>query len=202
MTGVSLTVVIPSIPPRAQFFKRALASVDAQTQQPSAVAVHLDLEHAGAAEARNRALAKADTTWVAFLDDDDWLHPHHLDHLLCCAEATGADMVYPWFSSNGPDVLYVDRERAAMRPFDAKARDWLITKGKFIPITVLVRRELLMDVGGFTSPPWASPDNPCEDWGTWRKLALAGAVFHHLPEVTWQWEHWWGHTAGRPWVGT
>lgn len=200
MSGVSLTVVIPTIPPRAEFLKRALASVEAQQQQPTAVAVYTDTEHLGAAEARNRAMAQADTTWVAFLDDDDWLFPWHLDHLLVCAERTDADIVYPWFESNGVDPLFIDRERAAFRPFDEKARDWLINWGNFIPVTALVRREALLDVGGFQRPPGATTDIPCEDWGAWRALASAGAKFVHLPERTWHWQHWWGHTAGRPWV--
>lgn len=195
-----VTVVVPTIPPRVRLLEKALESVRAQTDPPGDVAVFLDGEHLGAATARNRALAEAGTEWVAFLDDDDWLLPHHLDHLLVCAERTGADLVYPWFHTNGTDPLFVDGERAAMRPFDEKARDWLVNRGNFIPITTLARRELLMDVGGFAPPPFASEDNPCEDWGAWRALAQAGARITHLPEVTWEWHHWSGHTSGRPWT--
>lgn len=197
--SVSLTVVIPTIPPRAQFLDRALKSVRAQTQLPSDVVFCVDEDHDGAAATRNRALGQANTKWVAFLDDDDWFHPQHLDHLLVCAERTDADLVYPWFTTNGTDPLFIDFERAAMRPFDDKARDWLINRGNFIPITTLVRREALMDVGGFSMPPQADPGNPCEDWGAWRLLALADAKFIHLPECTWEWNHWYGNTSGRPW---
>lgn len=195
-----VTVCIPTIPPREAFLARALASVEAQTLTPAAVSVYPDLEGLGAAGARNAAMAAADTEWVAFLDDDDWLLPKHLDVLLSAAEETGADLVYPWFESNGTDPLYIANQRAAFRPFDELSRYWLIHHGNFIPVTTLVRREVLLDVGGFAPPPGASASIPCEDWGAWRALALAGAKFYHVPERTWHWQHWHGHTGGRPWT--
>lgn len=195
-----IDVCIPSIPPRAALATRALASVEAQTRTADRVIVNVDTEHVGAAASRNAALALATAEWVAFLDDDDWFLPQHLERLLACAEETGADMVYPWFESNGTDPLFIDNEPAAFRPFDEQARQWLISRGNFIPITVLARREMLLDVGGFQHPPNADDWNPCEDWGAWRALAMADANIVHLPERTWFWFRWYGHTSGRPWV--
>lgn len=195
----SVDVCIPSIPPRQRMATRAIASVGEQTLKPARVIVNVDTHKMGAAFSRNAALEKASAEWVAFLDDDDWLFPEHLEHLMKCAEETGADMVYPWFESNGPDPLFIDNEAAGMRPFDDKAREWLINTGNFIPVTALVKRELLLEVGGFQIPPNGDEWNPCEDWGAWRAVAMAGANIVHLPERSWMWFRWYGHTAGRPW---
>ena len=43
--------------------------------------------------AKNRGLAKANGTWVGFIDSDDWIHPDMYPDLLRKAEETGADLV-------------------------------------------------------------------------------------------------------------
>lgn len=196
-------VCIPSIPSRWTLLQRAAASVVEQTRQASELHIVLDVEHAGAAATRTAALAESSADYVAFLDDDDWFLPQHLERLMETAEETDADVVYPWFETNGYDPLYVAGVRAEGRPFDDLSRKWLITMGNFIPITALVRREALMDVGGFQnhSSHNESLNHPtCEDWEAWRRLALNGAKFVHLPERTWFWNHWGGNTGGRPWT--
>ncbi len=196
---MSVTVCIPSIPPRRDLLTRALASVAAQTVAPDAIAIAHDLTGEGAAQTRNRALHMATTEWVAFLDDDDEFYPEHLDLLIAHQAETGADLVYPWMDIIGWDEHdFNDRDPLGMfnKPFDLAeldVRNW-------IPVTYLVRRELAMDVGGFPhleSERW--PMDNCEDWGFLRDLRDAGATFAHLPERTWAW-HWNGrNTSGKPW---
>lgn len=77
-----VTVVIPSIPPRAKLLHRALDSVLTQRYTADAIVVEVDRDHAGAAVTRNRGLAKVDTEWTAFLDDDDVFGPDHLAELM------------------------------------------------------------------------------------------------------------------------
>lgn len=182
-----VTVVIPSIPPRRELLRRALDSVWAQSAPPAAVSVAIDYKHAGAAVTRNRALAGATTEWVAFLDDDDELYPHHLERLMTHAMVTGADVVWPWF-----DVI------GGTDPFPMhEGREFDPTEPHAFPITALVRRELAVGVDGF--PLERDPHNGHgggEDWLFWLKLAEIDAKFAHLPERTWCWHHDSGNTGG------
>lgn len=184
-----VTAAIPVHLPRLRtYLHRALDSVLLQTHPVDALSVAVDKEHEGAGATRNRALAGVRTEWTAFLDsDDEWL-PEHIALLLAHAEETGADLVYPWFTvPAGWDPL---------RQFEGKEfrGEWLNDQN-MIPITVLVRTEMLRDVGGFEprGPAW----NPCEDYAAWLKLRDAGAKIVHLNRRTWLW-HWHsGNTSGR-----
>lgn len=192
---MTVTVCIPSIAPRGRMLTRAIASVAAQTRPANGIAIAIDHDRRGAAVVRNEAWQMASTEFVAFLDDDDELLPHHLEHLLAVQADTGADVVYPWHRIIGPDGrTKADLLGAQGQPFVASELD----NRNFIPVTILVRRSLLADVGGFprpNSPEW--PHGDCEDWGCWRRLRDAGAVFVHTPEITWLWHHHGKNTSGR-----
>ena len=184
----TVTAVIPAHRPRVKRqLHRALDSVLMQNRAVDAISVAVDKLHEGAAVTRNRALACVTTDWTAFLDSDDTWYPEHIGSLLACAQETGADMVYPWFEViNGWDP-FPEREG---RPFNPELLDHQNT----IPITVLIRTELIRTVGGFT--PKGPPDNPCDDWGAWIKVRDAGAKIVHLNRRTWAW-HWGDNTGGR-----
>lgn len=185
-----VTAVIPAIPPRVADGKlhRALASVLAQTRAVDAVVVQVDHDRAGAAANRTAALRAVGTEWSALLDDDDEWSPGHVAALLAHAEATGTDLVYPWFEVAGGTDPWPHREG---QPFDREA----LRGENFVPITVLVRTELLRAIGGFL--PKGPPDNPCEDWGTWDALLGQGARFEHLSVRTWTWHMHGENTSGR-----
>jgi glycosyltransferase involved in cell wall biosynthesis len=181
---------------------RAIASVAAQTRQPDQIVVSIDRDGIGAAANRNRALESATGEWVAFLDDDDEFLPDHLELLLATAEKHGADLVYPWYEGCNPHLFTVPVDGKLVDPLGVpwgpELEKHFRTVGNIIPITVLVRRDLLLKVGGFI--PKGSADNPCEDWGTWERMLDAGAVFAHCPEVTWRWNGHGNHTSGRKWT--
>lgn len=202
----TVAVIVPTIPGREQVLARALQSIADQTRLADQVVVEPDNDRTGAAATRNRALEEVTCEWTAFLDDDDTWYPQHLERLLATASATDADLVYPWFDGiNAAGVLATmwggEQVTPFRVPFGAEQREQLLTVANFIPVTVLVRTGLLRAVGGFSPPPWQTPDNPCEDWGAWVKLLHAGARFVHLPEVTWTWRSDVPHTSGAAIIG-
>jgi glycosyltransferase involved in cell wall biosynthesis len=186
-----VTAVIPAILPRVQtYLHRAVDSVLQQDRPVEAISVRIDHERVGAARNRTHAASGANTKWLAFLDDDDEWNPDHIRLLMEHAEETGADMVYPWFTvpSAGGFDPWPEREG---QPFD----ETLLRTMNYIPVTVLVKSELIWEVGGFT--PKGPPENPCDDWGTWEKIVAAGGKISHLNRRTWLW-HWHsGNTSGR-----
>ncbi len=184
----SITVIVPTIPPRAETLARALETVAAQTLQPAAVIVEMDDQREGAAAVRNRALKRVETEYVAFLDDDDELLPDHLK--LCARYATlsGVDVVYPGYEVVGGE----DPVNCFGIPFDAG----LLKRRNFIPISTLCRTRLAIAAGGFQPRPDEHGD-PCEDWGLWLAMLERGAKFGHLPQKTWRW-HLGDTTRGRP----
>lgn len=203
--SADVTVCIPTFPRRVDLLLEAVDSVKAQTYPSVKQVVATDTTGVGAAINRNRALQEATTEWVAFLDDDDVLYPDHIARCMETAEQHQSDLVYPWFDLfEGVDPLSVKIGNHYVTPyrreFGPEHVTHLRTIGNFIPVTVLVRRELLMDVGGFpqpNTPEWPNTTN--EDWGCWLRLLDAGARFDHAPHRTWRWRWHRGNTSGRPW---
>lgn len=201
----TISVVIPTFPLRRWMLTTALDSVWSQTRVPDQLVIQIDNNGEGACGTRNKGIEAVTSEWTAFLDDDDFLYPQHIEHLLAKAEETHADFVYPWFDGqHSSGLLAVEVEGVAREvlgvEFGEEQAQCLRTKGNFIPVTCLVRTELIQGVGGFSSPPWASADNPCEDWGCWIKLLDVGAKFVHLPERTWRWNVHGKNTSGRVWT--
>lgn len=186
-----VTAVIPTITTRKDMLNRAIKSVLNQDRPVDAISIWADHKHDGAAPTKNNALQGVHTEWVAFLDDDDEWLPKHITTLVSAANATGADVIYPWFyiaSEMGFDPL-----DAFGKEFDADE----LRNRNYIPTPVLARTKLIQDVGGF-APYGDQIGSTCDDWGLWRKLLDAGATFHHVAERTWVW-HWHGaNTSGLP----
>ena len=193
-----VTVVIPSIQEReGTFLQKAVHSVQEQTIGFENLDLHVvsDTGGFGPAVMRNVGVGSADTEWIAFLDDDDWLFPHHLEVLLKAAEMSGADVVWPWFEVFG-----------GTDPFPQnRGRQWDYDNPHVFPITALVRRSSFNEVGGFVPLSEAVPDpnDPerlvgGEDWRLWTDLSRAGAKFFHHDETTWTWRHHSSNTSGLP----
>lgn len=190
--GLGITVVTPSVPPRAGMLADAMASVSAQTLAPVAHVVVVDHEGNGEAATRNRGLFAVDTEWTAFLDDDDVLYPHHLSALTRHQEMTDADLCYGWFDVQGG----TDPLGWFGKDFDPDA----LRENNYIPVTYLVRTELAQGVGGFPAPEGGYPSQTaCVDWAFLLRLLDVGARFEHLAERTWCWRHHGGNYSGRVW---
>ena len=82
----------------AQVARRAAGSV-----MPVRV---VPIPHQGLAGGRNHGVAEGTGEFFAFVDADDTVEPTFVEHLLACADATGADLVVC-------DMQYVDFETGA-----------------------------------------------------------------------------------------
>ena len=187
-----ITVVVTTIEPRTGpggLFERAIRSAQEQALKPTRILAQLDRDREGAAATRNRALEAVDTEWVAFLDDDDTLHPEHLRQCARAARLNDADVVYPGYDCDGgPDPV-----GCFGIPFDGS----LLKQRNFIPVTTLCRTAAVRAAGGFQPHPDEHGD-PCEDWGLWLAMHRMSASFYHLPQKTWTWNLNPGSTRGRP----
>lgn len=181
-----ITVVIPTIPGREADLQRALYSVSCQTLPAHKVIVALDQDGEGAAATRQRGLEQVETPWVAFLDDDDWFAPIHLERMLAHALETGADFVYSWFQTVPPGLDPFPHTHFT-RDFDPD--DPIETT-----ITTLVRTGIAKQVG--FKPLDRGENNGGEDrYFTLGCLAL-GAHISHLKERTWYWNMHGRNTSG------
>lgn len=189
-----VTVIIPHIPTREHELLKAVASVHAQTHQPRAIIITTDTRREGSAITRNRALFHVSTPWVAFLDDDDLLMPNHLQLLISSALAHGADVVYSGCVPVGPDGQEISR-RDEWGRFGYQFNPDMLRQVSYIPVTSLVRTGLA--VQALFGPPEHQPHSEYDDWGFYLRLLDLGAIFKHVPEVSWIWHHHGDNTSGR-----
>lgn len=192
----TVTLITPTIPPRARMLAETLGTVARQERLPDRHIIEWDHARLGPGPTRNRAIAQVDTEWIALLDDDDELFPPHLRRLMEYAAETGADFVYPRWTVQG--ITGDPLDMAAHPHFSAKR----LRAGNYIPIAVLMRTEAVKDVGGFPtgSDVPMSGTCPLEDYGLWLRLLDAGARFEHLGEITWRYNFWSGQLHGQKWV--
>lgn len=188
-----VSVVIPTIAPRRDLLQQAIDSVSAQTlgHDQIEILVLQDDAHRGAAATRHEALMKVTTPWVAFLDDDDFFMPQHLEHLLNHAFVEDADYVYSWFETLPfgcdpfPSTHYTD-------PWDP-----LVPRQT--TITTLVRTALAQEVGflGEAGTDTGDGMRSGEDWEFTLGCNRLGQI-SHLVEKTWYWRHWGMGSPGQP----
>lgn len=180
-----ITVATPTIPPRVcgGLLQRSNDSVRAQVLLPSGgISCVVDVDKAGAAITRQRALDAVRTTWVAFLDDDDYLYPNHLSTLFRLVCDNSADYAYSWFDGNNPFPMHRGRAMDPNQPHHTT-------------MTILVRTELAKEVG-FANHPEAPPEWSGEDWAFTLGCINLGAKFAGTGEVTWHYAVHEGNTSG------
>ncbi len=170
----TISAVIPAYNAEA-FLGRAIESALAQTRPPEDIVVVDDgstdatakvaerfgepvrcirQENAGPSAARNRGIREARGTHVAFLDaDDEWL-PGHLERAAECfaahPELAWYAAAYKRFARNGR--VWTDTVPADWLTDGAFLKDYLPAAGRRRIVhtdTVVVRRGVLLEVGGF-----------------------------------------------------
>ncbi len=124
----------------------------------------------GQSDALNRALARANGTWIAWLNADEFYLPGALATLVRQAERAGADVVYGdcvFVDANGRIVRLLPQHR-----FSAKI---LREYGCYIPSNaMLIRRSALGEA------PWDPTVKRIMDWDLYLNLLRRGARFCHV----------------------
>lgn len=188
MKTADVTVAIATIPPRVNgLLREAVASVEAQTVQPyGGISAALDMNREGAARTRQRALDAVKTEWVAFLDDDDFWYPHHIETLIRLQSETNADFLYSWFDGNNPFPMHRGRQFSRTEPHHTT-------------MNVMVRTSVAKTAG------FLMPDGPLhqdwmgEDWMFILRCAeITDGNFAGTGEVTWHYRTHAANTSGLP----
>lgn len=187
---MKISVVIPAYN-AASFLPRCLRSVFAQTLKPEEVIVVDDgsadntaalaaslgakvisRPNGGLSAARNTGIQAASSEWIALLDADDMWAPDKLErqagriHNETVLVYTGIRI----FDDNG-----VRSELTAMDVMSA--RKMLRYRNPITPSSVLVRRDAVLQDGGFREDIRA-----CEDWEMWVRLQRLGQ-FEAVPDL-------------------
>jgi hypothetical protein len=130
-------------------------------------AVEVDVKVEGPAIIRNRLISNlpANVNALAFLDDDDYAQPNHLQ--LLSEKFENADVVY------SPPTGYGS---GSIHEFNAKE----LPGRNHLGVTTLVRRSMFEKVNGF------EPKAKYEDWDLWLRILKAGGRFVYVPTPTWE----------------
>ena len=164
---MTVSVLTASIPERHGKLMEAVYSVNEQIVRPQAHLIGVDHARRGAPVVLNELAATAASEWLMVLDDDDVLYPDHLLALL--DESDDSDVVYSSCRWVGRSFTQYNQ------PFDRN----LLKRKSVVSHTAMFRREWWEKVDGWVSE-WGY------DWRFWQRLSQAGASFHHVDKVTWE----------------
>ncbi len=183
----TIGVLISAHTPRVKngMLSRCLNSVLAQERAPDAIVVAIDHDGLGAAATKQRALEMLDTEWVAVIDSDDEMLPHHL-RIHEEAMVTGADLIYSWFHGTDPFPSFFFTD-----PWDEE-------NPRHTTTTIMSRRDMMLKVG-YTADPNPQAIYADDDWRMTQGLIALGAKVHHIADRSWIWHNDHGqNTSGLP----
>lgn len=207
----TISVVIPAYN-SGKYINAAIISVFEQSCQPLEIVIvddgstdnteavirsfgekvtYLHQENAGSGKARNAGIKKASGKWIAFLDSDDTWQPDHLKKLMArLATNEEADMVYG-------AQRFVDEEGvpcAIEHQQDNYPEGWIFSdmfQANYIATpAVIVRRSLLLDLGGFSE---SSQLRNGQDNDLWLRITANSLVLSE-PDVVFDYRR---HTTNR-----
>jgi glycosyltransferase involved in cell wall biosynthesis len=129
--------------------------------------------NAGVAAARNAGWRSARSELIAFVDADDLWAPTKIERQLAALQAAGpgCGLVYCWAARIDAAGAVLHRHRGPRhegRVVDAILRANIVGNGS----AALVRRQALLDVGGFDSRLRSGGGEGCEDWLLYARIAL------------------------------
>jgi glycosyltransferase involved in cell wall biosynthesis len=197
VSTADITVVIPTVAPRIELLKQALASVAQQELMPAAVVIQEDTARLGAPATRQAGMDRVNTEAVAFLDDDDLLKREHLRVLWDAMQRTGADVVYPWFEVTDAHGVPIPGGDPWPERF---GRPWDRENPYLFPISYLARTDVVRAAGGFVEGASELYGHRLVSGEDWRLILHMNeiATIVHEPAKTWVWRHWGGNASGLP----
>lgn len=152
----------------------------------------------GPSGALRRALALASGEWVCWLAADDFYPPEFVARNLAAAYANGAENIVlhsnAFLIEEDGTVTGTSDNISELTPYEGDSFDlWLSGRGRMSPSTMFVRREFLLQIGGF------NPQTFAEDIDLVPRLARA-APFLYLREPNFYSRHLPGSLGRRPWM--
>ncbi|MHB1887314.1 MAG: glycosyltransferase family 2 protein, partial [Acidimicrobiales bacterium] len=148
----------------------------------------------GISAATNACLARASGDFVAFVDNDDELHPRALEMMAAAIS-----------SNEGADLLYSDEDKlseAGVRHEPNFKPDWspdLLLSTSYLGHLLVVRRSLVSEVGGLRSDFDGS-----QDYDLMLRASERASSIVHVPEILYHWRVLGGSAAGssaaKPWA--
>lgn len=172
-------IITPSIEGREHLLAECAESVKRQTI-PVQHHIALDVTRAGPAAMRSAVLGVLDpgVEYVGFVDDDDLLDPFHVE-LLARELEDGADLAFSWHRT-------ITGEGCQPAPQVERVSEWgdyaygvMLGGRNLIPVTVLARRDLVVEAGAFRTT------DRYEDYALWMRMLELGATVSVVSRETW-----------------
>lgn len=141
--------------------------------------VHITQRNQGLPAARNAAMQSATGKYIAFLDGDDVWEPRKAACQLTAFEVPPIGLVYSDYVDFQTDHA-LDQMLVCVRRFSGQGRDlvrdFFVHDGPIMPSSVMIRREVFQEIGGFDERYRIG-----EDTDYWIRVALGGFGFQHTP---------------------
>jgi len=198
-----ISVIIPTYN-RPELLERALQSVYAQTFKNFEIIVANDAgedvepllckldanrgrikivnaaQKSGVSATRNLALNLAQGKYIAYLDDDDYYYPEHLETLYNYLEKSGEKVVY----SNSLCAVQEYKNNAWVTieknvQFNSEFNSDQLLVANYIPILNIMHARECLEKSGIFDETLSTH----EDWDLWIRLSRHYS-FHHISQVT------------------